>query len=186
MTRACLFVLALLCAGRLAAQTVVRPQPPLDSARAGLRDALLVLRDSLNTIDAAAARLQRDYREASEAALLSRARVMQDACARSGRNIPPTRQAVATAKVSTEPRVKRQRELIHALDQLRSALVQCESEFGAMGKPGQGEQVRGYGNNRAAPVQIALRKYAQVAGEFLAAMGIKVTPLGAEGRQLAS
>ena len=66
----------------LSAQTVIRPTPPLDSARAVLRDALLVMRDSLLTIDGAAARLQRDFRVASGPSLLSRARVMRDACAR--------------------------------------------------------------------------------------------------------
>ena len=55
-------VLALLGGERLAAQTVLRSPPPLDSARASLRDAVLVLRDSLVTVDGAASRLQRDYR----------------------------------------------------------------------------------------------------------------------------
>jgi hypothetical protein len=51
-----LVVLTALVSPPLAAQAVLRPDPPLDSARATLRDALLVLRDSLVTIDGAAAR----------------------------------------------------------------------------------------------------------------------------------
>jgi hypothetical protein len=166
-------------APNLAAQTVVRPEAPLDPARSSLRDALLVLRDSLSSIDAAAGRLQRDYRQASAASLVSRARVMTDACARSARTVPPTRQAVVAADASSDVRLKRQRELVQALAQLHDALNRCQSSFGAMGQSGQGEQVRGYGNDRAVRVQAALRKYERVAGEFLAAMGIKVTPRGA-------
>lgn len=185
MSRVCLVVLALLCAGSVAAQTIVRPEPPLDSARATLRHSLLVLRDSLNSIDAAAGRLQRDYREASTPALLSRARVMHDACARSVRTVAPTKDVVVSAKASNEVRQRRQRELVEALEQLRAALVQCQSDFAAMSQPGQGDQVRGYGNHRAGRVQTALRKYSRVAGGFLAAMGIKVTPLGAQSGALA-
>ena len=51
----------LVWAGPMSAQTVMRPDPPLDSARAAVRDALLILRDSLNTIDGAAVRLQRGF-----------------------------------------------------------------------------------------------------------------------------
>jgi hypothetical protein len=185
MSRAALLVLLVLGAPPLVAQTVVRPEAPLDSARASLRDALLVLRDSLSSIDAAAGRLQRDNQRASGPALVSRARVMADACARSARTIPPTRQAVKSADASSDIRAKRQRELLLAMDQLRDALARCQSDFGGMSKPGQGEQVRGYGNDRASRIQGAIRKYEGVATRFLAAMGIKVTPRGSEPRPLA-
>jgi hypothetical protein len=186
VSRAGLFVLLLVVwVPNLAAQTIVRPEAPLDSARSSLRDALLVLRDSLSSIDAAAGRLQRDYQQSSGASLVSRARVMSDACARSARTVPPTRQAVIAADASNDARVKRQRELVQALAQLHDALARCQSSFGAMSKPGQGEQVRGYGNDRAVRVQAALRKYERVAGDFLAAMGIKVTPRGDSPRPLA-
>ena len=85
---------------QLAAQTVLRSPPPLDSARASLRDAVLVLRDSLVTVDGAAARLQRDYREASGPSLLSRAQQMYEACARSGRTVPQARLAVKRTEVN--------------------------------------------------------------------------------------
>jgi hypothetical protein len=92
-----LLIVGMAAAGPLAGQTVVRPAPPLDSTRAALRDALLVLRDSLVTIDGAAARLQRDFRNASGPSLLSRARVMYQACARSGKAIPTARETVSNA-----------------------------------------------------------------------------------------
>lgn len=185
MNRAGWLVLLVLCAPGLAAQTVVQPEVPLDSARASLRDALLVLRDSLGSIDAAAGRLQRDYRKASGESLTSRARVMAEACARSVRTIPPTRTAVSTADASSDLRAKRRAELLRALGRLHTELQRCQSEFAAMGRPSQGEQVRGYGNNRASRILASVREYERVAGTFLAAMGIKVTPRGARPRPLA-
>ena len=160
------------------AQIVAKPAPPLDSARASLRDALLVLRDSLATIDAAASRLQRDYREASGASLLSRAKVMRAACARSVRAVGPTRAAVLGSKLSTPLRQRRQAELVAALDTLNGVLARCDTEFAAMGKPDQGETVRGYGNDRAVRVLNSVRRYEQNVRTFLGVMGIKVVPLG--------
>jgi len=141
MSRLCLVLLLLLSAGSLAAQTVVRPDPPLDAERLKVRDAVLVLRDSLNSIDAAAARLQRDFRTASGASLVSRARVMREACARSARTIPPTRQVVAAAPASNENRMKRRDELARGLESaegcpevLRRRV--CRHEPGGTGREG--------------------------------------------------
>jgi hypothetical protein len=47
-----------------------------------------------------------------------------------------------------------------------------------MSQQDQAEQVRGYANARAVPVQGALRSYEHVLREFLGAMGIRVIPLG--------
>jgi hypothetical protein len=54
-----------------------------------------------------------------------------------------------------------------------------------MSQAGQGETVRGYGNERAGRVQAAIRRYERTLGAFFSAMGIKVTPLGAESRPMA-
>jgi hypothetical protein len=183
MTRCSWLLLgSLISAGPLSAQTIMRPDPPLDSARAVVRDALLILRDSLNTIDGAAARLQRDFPEASGPSLLSRARVMREACARSERTVAPARKAVVDARLLEPRRIKNRGDLLGAMDHLRRALARCEQDFAAMSRPGQGETVRGYGNDRAIRVQSALRKYENALRGFLGVMGIKVTPLGAPPR----
>jgi hypothetical protein len=166
----------------LVAQTVMRPEPPLDSARATMRDAFLVLRDSLNTIDGAAARLQRDFRQASGPSLLSRARVMREACASSARTVAPTRKALLDAKLSEPTRIKQRNQLLAAMDHMKGALDRCELDFTAMSRPGQAETVRGYGNDRALRVQSALRKYENALRGFLGAMKIRITPLGANPR----
>jgi hypothetical protein len=183
--RTCLLLTMSLWAGPAMAQTVIRPDPPLDSARAAVRDALLILRDSLNTIDAAAARLQRDFRQASGPSLLSRARVMHEACAHSKQTVPPTRRVMLDAQLSDPARLKRRKELVEAMDQLAKALARCELDFAAMSKPGEAETVRGYGNDRAIKAQSALRSYEEALRRFLGAMGIKVTPLGSEPRPAA-
>lgn len=170
--------LALIGARPLAAQTVLKPAPALDSGQIALRDAILLLRDSLMTIDGAAARLQRDYQAASGQALLARARFMRDACARSVRTVPPTRQVVVAAELSGEKKLKRRQELVGALDTLKTVLSRCEADFAGMSQPGQGEQVRGYANSRALRVQGALRKYEVALREFLQVMGIRVLPAG--------
>jgi hypothetical protein len=181
MSRAYLAVVSMLFAQNLAAQgVVVRPEPALDAGRAALRDAVLQFRDSLNSIDGAAFRLQRDYRQASTASLSSRAHVMHEACARSVRNLPPTRQAVLAADATDERRIRRRGELVSALDQLQKGLARCELDFAVMSRPGEGERVRGYGNDRAVRVQAALRTYERVLGTFLRAMNIRVSPLVAK------
>lgn len=186
MSRAAwLLALGLWATQPLAAQTVVPPAPALDSVQTALRDAIVVLRDSLATIDAAAARLQRDYRAASGQSLLSRARVMRDACARSVRTIPPTREVLLATQLGDSTRLRRRQELVKALDQLKRTLGRCETDFTAMSAPGQAETVRGYANPKAVEVQGALRRYEQTQRVFLATMGIEVTPLGAPPRPLA-
>jgi hypothetical protein len=178
-----LAVIGLICAHSLAAQArVVQSQTPLDSTRTAVRDALLILRDSLGTVDAAAARLQRDFRLASGASLLSRARVMHAACARSARTIPPTRKAVVAADLAEPGQRKRRNDLLMALDQLGGTLTRCETEFAAMSRAGQAETVRGYANDRAVKVQGDLRKYEQILRDFFGALDIKVMPLGSSNR----
>jgi hypothetical protein len=181
MSRGAALVLAFLmiCSKSLAAQaSLATPDPPLDPARASLRDALLLLRDSLVSVDGAAARLQRDFRASSEASLLSRARVMHEACARSSRAVPPARGAVVSAKLSGPRKAKLRSELLRSMDRLHAALTRCENEFAQMSRAGQGEQVRGYGNNRADQAKASIRQYEETLGKFFGALGIKVRPSG--------
>jgi hypothetical protein len=180
-----LIMIGLLSAGLLRAQaTVVKPEEPLDSARAVLRDAVLVFRDSLGTIDAAAARLQRDFRQTSQESLLSRARVMHEACARSVRAAPSLKKTLLAAQITEPLRIRRRRQLVNAIDQLRGVLNRCEVDFAAMSQPGQGETVRGYSNTRSEVVQGAIRKYEDALRVFLSAFKIYVAPAGSAPRTL--
>ena len=172
-------LVCLLLPKQLPAQTVIRPAAPLDSARAVLRDALDSFRDSLLTVNGAAARLQRDNRTASDAALVARARFMREACERSLRALPPTREAVLAAALSDKKKVVRQKkDLVVRLDSLKLALRRCEADFAEMSQPDQGERVRGYGNDRADRVQRAMQQYEASLRAFLQIMRIDLSPIG--------
>jgi hypothetical protein len=174
--------LAILCLTSpvpLAAQTVVKTEPPLDSARLELRDALVTFRDSLLTVNGAAARLQRDVRQASNASLLSRARVMRDACAGSARAVAPTRRSVQTLRFSKSERTKPRKELVSALNQLEGALTRCAADFAAMSRDGEAETVRGYSYKRSGRVQRVMQEYEASLRRFLDAVGIQLPALGA-------
>lgn len=164
------------------AQTVFRPPAPLDSARAALRDDLAILRDSLHTVDGAAARLQRDYRTASDASLLSRAGLMKEACARSSRIVPSTRKALLDYRPSDRQKPEGRQEVVTALDSLHAALRRCETQFTAMSRSDQGDSVRGYANDRADRVQTAIRKYEQRLQPFLGSIGIRLLPPGLDSK----
>lgn len=170
----------------LNAQTVVRPAGPLRAAHAQVRDVMLVLRDSLMTVNGAAARLQRDFRTTSDAALASHARAVANACARSARTVVPTRKAVAAADADGSARINTRTAVLRALDSLAAEMTKCSDEFGAMALPGKGEEVRGYGNRRAEPILKALYDYDAAATRFFKAWGMDVRPLGARPDPLAS
>jgi hypothetical protein len=170
--------LCLVSPAAVAAQTVLQTQPPLDSARLQLRDALVVFRDSLLTVNAAAVRLQRDVRQASAASLLSRARVMRSACAGSGRALGPARELVRAMPLSEAERIKPRRELVSVLDRLKGALTRCETDFAAMSQDGQAETVRGYAYNRSGRVQRVLQEYEATLRRFLDVMGMQLPAPG--------
>lgn len=182
-----LFLLTLLTAAPLAldAQGVVMPSSRLDGARVRVRDALLVLRDSLMTINGAAASLQRDFRRTSGAVLTARARELSSACARSVRTIGPTKQAVAAAQATMPGPVRSRDALVRSLDSLSTQLNRCVTEFSAMAAPDKAEEVRGYGIRRAEPILKALGDYDHAATVFFVSWGIEVRPLGAHPDPLA-
>lgn len=173
------FGLSILCLSAplmLSAQTVVRTEPPLDSARSGVRDVLGILRDSLLAVNGAAVRLQRDVRQASNALLLSRARVMREACSGSAPALGVARGEVNGIRISQADRAKTRGELVKALNRLDAALTRCETQFAAMSQAGQAETVRGYAYNRSLRVQRALQDYEVVLRRFLDVMAIQLPP----------
>ncbi len=175
---AVLLALCLAAGPSLRAQAIVRPAAPLDAGRVRLRDAMLNLRDSLITINGAAARLQRDFRNTSAAALTARAREIARACVRSTHVLPATRDVIAAAAAPAGARRRTQTDILRSLDSLETALARCDSEFGALSSPGKGEEVRGYGNRRAESVLRALGDYDSAARNFFMAWEIEVRPLG--------
>ena len=162
----------------------IMPAAPLDSNRQQVRDALLVLRDSLHTISGADARLQRDFRTRSASSLVSQARSIADACARAERNVPGARKAVEDTRADTRFEREQRIALLKSLDELVGTLGSCRTDFFAMGTKG-GEQVRGYGNRRSESLRAELRRYDRAVAAFFSTYDIEVRPIGAGKSPLA-
>ena len=171
---------------RAAAQVgAIMPEAPLEANRAQVRDALLVLRDSLHAIEGANARMRRDFRSTSPAALAGRARSIADACSRAERNVPAARKAVEDTRADTRFEREERAALLKSLDGLAGTLGACRTDFIAMGDKG-GEQVRGYGNRRAESLHAELRRYGRSVAGFFSTYKIEVRPIGAGKNPLAS
>lgn len=177
MMRRIVVALALtLAATPLAAQGsgLITPDAPLSPARAKLRDALVAFRDSLGAIDAAAARLQRDYQQASAAALESRAHVVELSCAAAGRTLSAARNAVKASDAARASQISSRDALLKQLDKLSPPLGRCQTEFAALSARGKGDEVRDYANRRIEPTIQAIRAYEPVVQRFVAAMGFSI------------
>jgi hypothetical protein len=149
----------------LAAQQVIK-KPVFDSVQASLRGTLYALRDSLQLVDAASARLVRDRAHASDALLGSRARTIAGRCAAAGRMAVVAREAVAQAgrpvpdKHGVLPRLDR------ALAELKIQLDGCSAEFQALATPEKAGELRDYGIGKGARVQQAVRRYEPSVGLY--------------------
>ncbi|MBA2626399.1 MAG: hypothetical protein H0U85_00135 [Gemmatimonadales bacterium] len=166
--------------------TAIMPAAPLDARRLEVRNSLLVLRDTLNSISIAAARLQRDFRSTSRSALTSRARMLAAACTRSQRTVPRARAVVAAMPYGTAAQRTHRDRLLREMDSVVATVTRCATDFGSMAAPGKGEEVRGYGNRRAEPLLAALLRYDEVVNGFFTVYDIEVRPLGAGKNPLAS
>ena len=179
-------LLAIAAAPALDAQAaLVLPEQPLDSNRAAARDAIYVLRDSLQTVIAAIARLERDFRSTSVQSLTSRARELHGSCAAAERNVAPVRKVVGATATASKLQRREQVHLDAALGSLAGVLETCRTEFERLGTRGNGEEVRGYGNRRARPVRAEIMRYESAADGFFRALEIPNRPLGARPDPLA-
>jgi hypothetical protein len=179
-------LLAIAAAPALHAQAaLVLPEQPLDSNRAGARDAIYVLRDTLQPVIAAIARLERDFRTTSVQSLTSRARDLGHACAAAERNVAPVREVVGRTSTGSNLQRREQVRLGEGLTSLETMMGTCRTEFERLGKRGNGEEVRGYGNRRAQPVRAEILRYESAVDGFFRAMEIPNRPLGARPDPLA-
>lgn len=182
MTLSRFFLVGLLAgAAPLSAQTVVRPDPVLDSAHAAVRDALGDFRDSLQTIEAAGARLQRGTHGASAAWIRARARQMAAACAASQRILPTTRDGIRAGVWQTARERAAQADLLKAFEVLGAKLRWCQERFAPPSDAAGIEAIRNSGNYWRGQLSAALTDYDRAAGYFLSTLGIKVRPK-VEGR----
>jgi hypothetical protein len=187
MKRTAFITLCLIAsAGSLDAQaTMVLPDKPLPPAHARMRDAAYVLRDTLFAVTSAAARLNRDFRQTSDASLVSRAREMSLACGAVERNIADPRAAITGTATDSRFREREKQRLLAAFTDLARAAATCTSRFASLSEAGQGEEVRGYGNRDAAAMVSEIRKYEGALDGFFRSMNIPNRPRGARPNPLA-
>jgi hypothetical protein len=172
-----LLVFGLACGARpLSAQQVVK-KVVLDSVQKSLQNTLYALRDSLQLVDAATSRLERDRKTTSDALLQSRARLIAGRCEGAGRMSGVARETVkAAGRPAPDPK-----RVLPALEQslvgLASAMATCATEFHGYTAADKATELRDYGVGRGAKVRAAIRLYQPVVGSYFeAAIGDRYVP----------
>lgn len=162
-----LLLAALVAGGRgLSAQMVVGPEPKLSENQMTVRTSLYRLRDSLQSVEAASARIARDLAGASDAALRSRARVMADRCRAAATQTDTTRGVVSRGALPDPDPSGARVSLDKALDSLRVQLQSCVGQFTTLTDPAKTEELRGYGIGRGQRVQTAIQSYFPSASKY--------------------
>jgi hypothetical protein len=173
-----LLVLAALAAGtRPAGAQAVFENPKLTPSQVALGRSLYRLRDSLLLVDAAAARIARDLKGASDIALRSRARLLRDRCARAATILPRVRLTVDSIALPAPDTAKTRPAFGRALTAVGAVLDVCRAQFDSLSMPEHHEVLRDYGIGRAARVQEGLRRYdTAVRPYFRGAVGTAYLP----------
>ena len=174
-----LIALAAMLAGAVPvrAQVVVQPEPKLDSTQVVVFDALYRLRDSLQFVEAASARIARDRDMTSDAVLRSRALTMAERCEIVVRITSEVKDVVTrTGRPDPDPKGDRPRYL-GALDTLRRRMEDCSTEFTRLAQPEAAQELRDYGIGRGHRVQEAIRAYdPEITRYFYSATGRRYQP----------
>jgi hypothetical protein len=157
---------------------MVMTNDTLDAERRDVRDVLVVLRDSLRTVEAAAAQFQRGNASASPELLYSRGKTIKSACIRSIRNVEPARQVVKADDWGNEHQTLWQNELLQAMDSLEQSLNACEATWDHLATPENADQIRTTGPPEAESISNDIKGYSAVVGGYFKALGIYVSPAG--------
>ena len=150
----------------LRGQTVVAPPPKLDSTQTAVRDVLYRLRDSLQLVDAASARIARDRAMSSDMLMRSRAYLLATRCASAARAVAPARSAIISAGLPRTDRLALRAALLRSLDSLDVGLASCVTEFKRLQTPERAAELRDYGIGRGKKVQLYIRHHDAAVGPF--------------------
>jgi hypothetical protein len=164
-------------ANTLSAQAVYAPDPALPPEHKVVADAIYQLRDSLNLIGAAGARLALDRQGTSDASLRSRATLLAGRC-RTALPVADSTKAIVLrgAIPSPDPRgaVKR---FDKAIADVRAKLAWCDSEFTRLTEAKNAEELRGYGIGKAQQVTQVTQLYVNESALYLkSAMNARYKP----------
>lgn len=173
MNRTLLLVtLALAGASPLAGQQMVTKQAKLSAGQDQAQRAVMLFRDSVVAAQAALSNLERDYQKASPANLESRAATIARRCSGALRTLPTARHLLATAEATTPEQERGRDDMLKAMDRTKPVLGDCQRAFEPLGQQGKGEEVRGYGNQRAKPIKKGLSQFEGSVPPFSRAMGL--------------
>jgi len=178
-TAALLCGLILFAASTTTAQTVVPPEKPLAPGQVEARDAMVMLRDSLNSVTAAGARLVRGVGPTSSTAWLqARARSLATACTRSRTTMVTVRPVVEGGKGTSQVQLNSRKNLLASMTALDTSLTACEKTWKARSSAADATPIREQGpsevvslNNQAQAFDTKLAAYASALGFRLPTMG---------------
>jgi hypothetical protein len=132
----------------------------------------MLLRDSVSAAQGALANLERDYQKASAANLEGRAANITRRCAGALRTLPTARHLLATAELTTPEHERGRDDMLKSMDRTKPVLDDCRRTFEPLSQQGKGEEVRGYGNQRAKPITKGLSQFEGSVPPFSRALGL--------------
>lgn len=166
----------------VAQQSVMPAQKVLSPAQEQAQKGIMLLRDSVLGAQSALQQLERDYQQAAPRTLESWARRIADRCAAAQRTVPVSRALVSAGEFVQREMVQGQKDMVAAIDRTVSPLTDCVATFAPLAAQGKGEEVRAYGNSRAAPLRKQLEKYNRAVKEAARSLDLDIRTLTNAGK----
>lgn len=172
-------LLVLLAATSVTAQTVVQPEKPLDPGQVEARDAMVMLRDSLNSITAASARLVRGVgATSSPASLQARARSIAIACTRSHATMAAVRPVVEGGEGTSEVQLNARRNLLDSMTGLDANLTACEKTWKARSTAADATPIREHGPSEVEVLSQQVQAVDKKLTAYASSLGFKLPTMG--------
>lgn len=176
---ALLGLLVLLAATPITAQIFVQPEKPLDPGQIVTRDAVMMLRDSLNGITAASARLVRGVGATSSPAWLqARARNIAGACTRAQTTMASVRPVVEGGADSLVAQVNARRTLLAAMTGLDATLTACGKTWKERASAADASPIRERGPSEVAALNQEVQAFDKKLSSYAGTQGFQLPPMG--------
>ena len=172
-------LLVLIAASPTTAQTVIQPEKPLDRGQAESRDAMVMLRDSLNSVTAAGARLVRGVGPTSSPAWLrARARNVAAACTRSRGMLQTARPVVEGGADSLVVQVNARLTLLAAMAGLDATLTACEATWKERAAAADATPIRERGPSDVEALNQEVQAFDKKLSTYAGTQGFQLPPMG--------
>jgi hypothetical protein len=124
----------------------------LTPAQQGALEAVGTLRDSVVAAGGALAALRRDMDTKTAGALEGQARLITERCDAAERQRATSIKQLKAQSFPEAGMTQGQQSMLSSMEKLKTPLARCRKTFKPLGEQGKGEEVRGYGISRSAPV----------------------------------